>query len=181
MENVVLKFREGDIESFERIFHQFYNRMCAFSIKYVQQKEVAEEIVDDAFLVIWQRMASFEDIYKLKSYLYITVRNSSLDYLKKKGEIIPLDIEISDTSNNIEYNIIEEETHSMLFRALATLPAKSRKVFEMSCLDGIKYKDIADEMQISLNTVKSQRARALLLLKEYFKANSFYTLLLGTF
>lgn len=180
IENIILKFREGKIEAFEIIFHQLYSRLCSFSLNYTKDNIIAEEVVGDSFLLVWNRRENFEDINGLKSYLYTTVRNASLDYLKKNGEVIRIDIETPDSTKNIEFQMIEEESHSMLYHALDSLPDKCRKVFKMSCLDGVKYLDIADEMQISLNTVKSQRARAIQLLKDRLKDQRFYTLLLST-
>ena len=180
IENIISDFKIGKVEAFEKIFHQLYARLCSFSINYTKNVEIAEELVGDSFLVIWNKHEKFDDIISLKSYLYATVRNASLDYLKKKGEVIPIDIEFPDSTKNMEYFIIEEETHNMLYKALDTLPDKCKQVFEMSCLDGVKYQDIADEMQISLNTVKSQRARAIQLLKDRFKNQRFYTLFLST-
>lgn len=180
LDALISEFRKGRLEAFEAIFHQLYSRLCAFSFKYVKKTELAEEIVGDSFIIVWERRQSFDNLQSLKSYLYTTVRNASLDHLKKKGELVVLDTDQPDSTLNKEYAIIEEETHSMLYQALDSLPYKCRRVFEMSCLDGVKYQDIADEMQISLNTVKSQRARAIQLLKDHFKGHSFYSILLST-
>lgn len=180
IENTISEFRKGNVEAFEKIFHQLYSRLCSYSLNYTKDNATAEEVVGDSFLVVWNRREKFSDINGVKSYLYATVRNASLDHLKKNGEVIPIDIETPDSTKNMEFRMIEEETHSMLYQALDTLPGKCRKVFEMSCLDNVKYQDIADEMQISLNTVKSQRARAIQLLKDQFKDQRFYTLLLST-
>jgi len=179
IENIILKFREGKIEAFESVFHQLYSRLCSFSLDYTKDNTIAEEVVGDSFLVVWNRREKFKDINGLKSYLYSTVRNASLDYLKKNGEVIPIDIETPDSTKNMEFQMIEEEIHSMLYHALDSLPDKCKKVFKMSCLDGVKYQDIADDMQISLNTVKSQRARAIQLLKDKFDGQPFYTLFLS--
>ena len=178
IENIVSDFRDGHVAAFERIFHKLYARLCSFSLSYTRDNTVAEEIVGDSFLVVWNKREQFKDINGLKSYLYTTVKNASLDYLKKSGEAIPIDINTPDSNKNMEFRMIEEETHSMLYSALDSLPAKCRRVFELSCLDDVKYQDI-DEMQISLNTVKSQRARAIQLLKDHFKGQSFYTLVLS--
>ncbi|MEQ6118399.1 RNA polymerase sigma-70 factor [Reichenbachiella sp. MALMAid0571] len=178
--DIVSDFRAGHVAAFESIFHKLYARLCSFSLSYTRDNAATEEIVGDSFLIVWNKREQFKDINGLKSYLYTTVKNASLDYLKKSGEAIPIDINTPDSTKNMEFRMIEEETHSMLYSALDSLPAKCRRVFELSCLDGVKYQDIADEMQISLNTVKSQRARAIQLLKDHFKGQSFYTLFLST-
>jgi RNA polymerase sigma-70 factor (ECF subfamily) len=79
----------------------------------------------------------------------------------------------------MEQLILEEEVHYLLFQALDSLPEKCRQVFELSCLEGMKYKDIAEDLQISINTVKSQRARAIDLLRKQLKDYPFFQLFLS--
>lgn len=141
---------------------------------------VAEEIVEDVLLALWQKHHKMGEIENLKSYLYAMVRNASIDHLKKEKSFERYDVEKHNSVAMVEQFIIEEETHAILFQALETLPDKCRKVFELSCLEGVKYKDIAEDLQISINTVKSQRARAIELLKQHLKDYPFFQLLLAT-
>ncbi len=164
---------------FKVIFDAYYKRLFAFSFKYVENTYAAEDIVEGVLLTLWQKRQNLNKIKHLKSYLYTMVRNASLDYLKKEKKFVRLDLDKHDAAAVMEQFIIEEETHSILFQALENLPQKSRKVFELSCIQGMKYKDIAEELQISLNTVKSQRARAIELLKKQLKDYPIYQLLLS--
>ena len=172
--------KQGDKKAFRAIFDAYYKRLYAFSIKYVEDNYAAEDIVEGVLLLLWQKRHSMDKVQNLKSYLYSMVRNASLDYLKKEKKLVRLDIEKHDSVAMMEQFVIEEETHAILFQALDTLPPKSRKVFELSCLKGMKYKDIAEELHISLNTVKSQRARAIELLKKQLKNYPFFQLFLAT-
>ena len=166
---------KGNIKDYDELFYMFYGRLCAFAMRYVKDQESAEEVVEEAMVVLWEKREKFDSIAGLKSYLYSTVRNASLDLLKKNEKTVSLDTlagrESLTTTDNF---IIEEEVHATLYHALASLPPKSRRVFELSCLEGLKYSEIADEMGISLNTVKSQRARAIELLKEMLKDYPYY-------
>ena len=166
-------------ETFKDLFIALYPRLISYSFKYVQEKFSAEEIVEDCFVTLWERRESLAHIDDIKPYLYIMVRNSSLKYLEKSKKIISLKKKHHDSAIMIEHDIIEEEVHAViLYQALDKLPVKCRKVFELSCLDGMKYKDIAQELDISVNTVKSQRARAIELLKKHLKNNPYLLLLL---
>lgn len=100
------------------------------------------------------------------------VRNGSLLALKKEQKVVELDHKLSDETTEFDFNILEEELYSDLIDALNSLPEKCKEVFELSCLEGMKYKDIAEQLNISINTVKSQRARAIELLKEKLKNHS---------
>lgn len=126
----------------------------------------AEEVVEDVMLELWENRLKFEKVNDVKSYLYTMVKNGSLAALKKQQKNVKLDESLSDDVLEFDYNILEEEVFSVLIDALNSLPEKCREVFELSCLEGMKYKDIAEQLAISMNTVKSQRARAIELLKE---------------
>jgi RNA polymerase sigma-70 factor (ECF subfamily) len=172
--------KKGDTRTYKTIFDTYYKRLYAFSFKYVEDTYAAEEIVENIFLVLWQKRHSMDKVENLKSYLYSMVRNASLDYLKKEKKFVRFDVDKHDSTALMEQFIIEEETHAILFQALESLPLKCRKVFELSCLEGVKYKDIAEDLQISINTVKSQRARAIELLKRHLKDYPFFQILLAT-
>ncbi|WNH09507.1 RNA polymerase sigma-70 factor [Thalassobellus suaedae] len=172
--------KKGDKNAFKVIFNTYYKRLYLFSLNYVEDKYAAEEIVENVLLKLWQKRNKLDKIDNLKSYLYTMVRNASLDYIKKEKKFIRLDLEKHDSVTLKDQFIIEEETYAVLFQALDTLPSKCRKVFELSCLEGLKYKDIAEDLQISINTVKSQRARAIELLKSHLKNHPFFQILLAT-
>ena len=173
-------FEKGDVYSYKVIFNTFYNRLYAFSLNYVEDTYAAEDIVENVFLVLWQKKNDFGKVENLKSYLYSMVRNASIDYLKKEERSVTLDIDKHDTIELLDQHIIEEETHALLYKALDSLPAKCRKVFELSCLEGVKYKDISEELEISINTVKSQRARAIELLKQNLKDYPLFQIFLAS-
>lgn len=100
------------------------------------------------------------------------VKNGSVTALKKQQKNVKLDESLSDDVLEFDFNILEEEVYAVLIEALNSLPEKCKEVFELSCLEGMKYKDIAEQLAISVNTVKSQRARAIELLKERLKNHS---------
>ncbi|MCR8668010.1 RNA polymerase sigma-70 factor [Aestuariibaculum sp. M13] len=172
--------KKGDKSAFKSIFDIYFKRLCVFALNYVQDQFTAEEVVENTLLKLWQKRSKLDNVENLKSYLYTMVRNACVDYNKKEKKLIRLDIKKHDNVSLNDPFVVEEETHAALYAALETLPEKCRKVFELSCLDGIKYKDIAEDLKISLNTVKSQRARAISLLKLYLKDHPFYAVFLAS-
>lgn len=175
--------KEGDEKAFKLIFNSFYPRLYVFSLNYLKDSAVAEEIVGDVFVKLWEKRKEIDKIINLKSYLYMMVRNASIDHLKNKHIHKNVLFETVEHDSHTVMNefVIEEEVHSLLFKALEALPKKCKRVFELSCIEGLKYKDIAEDLQISINTVKSQRTRAIKLLKLQLKDYSFLYALLGLF
>ncbi|SFS64954.1 RNA polymerase sigma-70 factor, ECF subfamily [Zhouia amylolytica] len=155
--------------SYKEIFYSFYPRLLSFCEKYVKDTYAAEEIVEECMLYLWERKSDMNKIDDLKSYLYTMVKHKSYAYLKQTQKVVSLDAYKDDALSQEDAYIIEEEVHAILISALEKLPERCRKVFELSCLEGLKYKDIAEDMDISVNTVKSQRARAIELLKIQLK------------
>ncbi|WP_236958062.1 RNA polymerase sigma-70 factor [Joostella atrarenae] len=153
-------------EAFESLFNELYTRLFAYCFDYVKDQYVAEEIVEEAMLFLWERREDLDHIKNIKAYMYSVVRNKSYTFLNKKQQTVHLEDEMYDAPVEIDSEIIEEEVYAVLIEALEILPEKCRKVFELSCIEGLKYKDIAEDMGISVNTVKSQRARAIELLKK---------------
>ena len=94
----ISKFRDGDIDAFENIFYQLHPRLCSFSSRYTKNAASSEEIVSDSFIILWNNRQKFKDFSSLKSYLYITVRNASLDFLKKNREGIAIEDVYSDST-----------------------------------------------------------------------------------
>ncbi len=172
--------KKDDAKAFKIIFDTFYKRLYTFSFNYVSESYAAEEVIENVFFKLWKERHKLDRVENLKSYLYTMTRNASLDYIKKEKQFVRLDPEKHGSSTLMNQYIITEETHAILFQALETLPKKCRKVFELSCIEGVKYKDIAEDLQISINTVKSQRARAIELLKKHLKNHPLFQVILAS-
>lgn len=144
----------------------------SYSYGFVKDNFLAEEVVGNVMLQLWENRVKFEKIIDVKSYLYTMVRNGSFLILKKEQKGIQLNHELSHETLDFDFNILEEELYATLIEALNSLPEKCKEVFELSCIEGLKYKDVAEQLNISINTVKSQRARAIELLKIKLKNHS---------
>ncbi|MFH6937542.1 sigma-70 family RNA polymerase sigma factor [Flavobacterium sp. FlaQc-30] len=154
------------------MFYSLYPRLVSYSYGFVKDNFLAEEVVGNVMLQLWENRVKFEKIIDVKSYLYTMVRNGSFLILKKEQKGIQLNPELSHETLDFDFNVLEEELYSTLIQALNSLPEKCKEVFELSCIEGLKYKDVAEQLNISINTVKSQRARAIELLKVKLKNHS---------
>lgn len=158
----------SDEKSFEKLFNLFYGRLVSFSEHYTHNRELSEEIVSEVFVKIWNKRKEIGDINNIESYLFIAVKNQSLNNLSKTQFS---SIEVSamhqpELSNLIEvFNPEKElETQELLHSiniAIDSLPPQCRTVFKMIKEDGMKYKEVAEILNISSRTVETQLVRAL--------------------
>lgn len=163
---------EGSTESFEKLFNFYCQLLINFSRRYVLDKQAAENIVQDIFVKVWTNRASLDPDKSIKSYLYTSVKNESLKYLRH------LDVErrsadklVSSDSlgNNPENQLDHSELENKINDAIAGLPEKCREIFSMNRFDNLKYTEIAEILNISVKTVETQMGRALKKLREALK------------
>ncbi|PWJ58574.1 RNA polymerase sigma-70 factor (ECF subfamily) [Dyadobacter jejuensis] len=155
--------------SFATLFDQNYPGLLYFSFKLIGDKEEAEDIVQNAFISYWKGRDTVQgELNAIKSYLYTTVRHSCMDLLKHRTVIKKhrdqLDADPID-DRLVENEIIRSEVLSEIFNAIENLPAGCRQVLEMSYWQGKKNLEISEELGVSVNTVKTQKQRALQLLR----------------
>jgi len=151
----------------EETFRCYYKPLCLYAMHYLHDMDLVEDVVQDCFVELWERMNAEKTVSSVKSYLYMMVRNRCLDTLKKDNQIdynsIPSDLEnIIQDEEAEERSLIE----ARLWTAIDSLPERCREVFLLSKRDGLKYKEIADKLDISVNTVENQVSKALRILKE---------------
>lgn len=154
-------------ESFKNIFLLYYRPLCLFAIHYLKNIDNAEDIVQDCFTEIWARKDYVDDTGNLKSYLFTMVRNRCID--KLRGDFyIDSNIQPSDLEDIISDEECEERSfdEARMWTILDTLPVKCREVFLLAKRDGMKYEEIAEEMNISVNTVRNQMNKAIKRLEE---------------
>jgi RNA polymerase sigma-70 factor (family 1) len=161
----------NDEQAFAELFRYFYDRLLRFSIQYVHVREAAEEIVSDVFVKIWNRRSTITAIDNLEVYLFVAVRNLSLNYLEQFSSlrIMPLsDSGISQLTNTVDPER-EMEWKEILFKMdqeVCKLPEQCRKVFRLIKEEGFKYKEVAAILNISPRTVETQLFRAMRRLNE---------------
>ncbi len=171
--------KEGDRKGLKEIFDLLYTPLCLFSEKFVGKREVAEDIVQEVFISFWEKK-SYESIKSnLSSYLYRSVRNKSINYLRAlkiktcdwMDDYLEIYEEIDDTQ---EY---KEEILKKTHQAIEELPKGCRNVFTSVTFNKLSYKQAAEYHNISINTVRSQLQRATKKLHEKLDGLSFLILM----
>lgn len=159
---------------FEKIFDDNYRRLYAHALRYVQNEEDAEDIVADVFYEFWKRIDEIDLDSGIVTYLYRAVATRALNLLRHRN-ISPIRLEtlkaISEKrlefiANDDIYDVVTaKEINEAIRDALSELPEKCRQVFVLSYINGLKNKDIAEAMDISVRTVEAHIYKALKLLR----------------
>lgn len=169
-----------DKKSFKIFFEEFYPSVCVYAGKYLKDIDLAEDFAQEAFIEFWKSNGQFTDIKAIKGFIYTVTRNKCLNHLKITGihdNILKNDLLLDDYFYEL---ILEEETYSIVHNAVNKLATQSRKIIWLS-LEGNKNQDIADHLQVSVNTVKTLKKNAYKELRNLLKDHVYVILLLSHF
>lgn len=167
----------GDIDAFKHFFESLYPSLCLFANRYLRDPDASLDITQDAFVYIWKMKDKIHSIDSAKTYLYKYVRNRSLNYLRDQKQRSLLNYEQLNSETFFRDNLIEEETYQLIYKAIWNLPPQGQKVIELA-LDGLKNQEIAEELNITINTVKTIKQRAFKVMREELKENVFVLFML---
>ncbi|HTN07107.1 RNA polymerase sigma-70 factor [Agriterribacter sp.] len=155
----------GNEQSFRALYDCYYNKLYHFAFAMVKTREAAEEIVEDVFIKIWNIRHSLPGVHNIKVYLYTATKNTSLNFLAKKVKenlTQPFDcihIELAET-NSPEELMITSELYKKIQQAIGALPPRCKIIFKLVREDKLKYKEVAEVLNISVNTIDAQMAIA---------------------
>lgn len=160
----------GDQKAFQVIFHQHYKALCYFAQSIILDRQEAEDLVQETFSKLWNKRADFPTANSIKAFLYIATKNASLNFIKSRERQLSREKEFSyllDDELPADFDPILTETEiiSELYAEIENLPKQCQRVFKMSYLEGVKNEDIATHLNISYNTVRTQKLRALKLIR----------------
>ena len=161
--------KNGDAKVFECIFRFHFQPLWEFACYYLQDREIAENIVQDVFLYLWQHKKKLKIDMDLKAYLYAAVKNKSLNqkrHRKVVKELAKLHVWLPDSIEMPDVRVHRMEIEKAVEKAIQELPAKRRMVFCMHRFEKLTYKEIAKIQGISTKTVETQMKRALLFLEK---------------
>lgn len=167
---LIIFIKQGNTKAFELLFNRYHKKLYHFTFSLLRSKEEAEEVVQDVFAKLWEMRHELDESVSYGGYLYKATRNMSLNILRKKinaryySESI-----IRDLSNpaNLTYSSVDHnELNEFYKKALLKVPEKRKRIFLLSREEGMSYKEIAAELNISVNTVDTQIRRTLEYLRE---------------
>lgn len=156
------------LHNFEAIFKKYYGSLCYYATRYVVDVEVSADLVQDVFVNLLETSNSFKSAEHLRNYLYLAVRNSCLNYLHKNELKERHEHYVRENEPLAEFpdeEVLTAEVYRRLKEAVDELPLECRKILYLSYFDGVENERIAEQLQISVNTVRAQKMRGKKLLK----------------
>jgi RNA polymerase sigma-70 factor, ECF subfamily len=172
-QQVLVTLKEGSESAFEMLFRTYYRPLCQYAYSFLNDRDEAEEVVQAAFINIWDKREHMEIQSSLKAYLYRIVRNSCLNVIKhekvKKQHVAHEMVHAESMHESVSQSVISSELEERIATAMKTLPEQCRLVFQLSRFEELKYAEIADQLNISVKTVENQIGKALKIMREQLK------------
>lgn len=165
------EMKQGKEYAFDFFFNYYYPGLCVYAQNmFSLPEEETKNVVQDVFLKFWNDRRKIEISTSVRSYLFVSVKNRSLDYLrKKKKQGTKIELEGTDFSEEAIDTYVLSELETLFKESLNKLPTRCREVFELSRFEGLKNRDIAKQLDISEKTVENQMTKALKILKVELK------------
>jgi RNA polymerase sigma-70 factor (ECF subfamily) len=169
----VEKIKRGDMREFERLFRAHYKPLCIYAENITGNALDAEDLVSNLFLWLWEKHEQLQIRSSIESYITSAVRHDALNYLKHaevearyraKAEYQLMHMDLLNPDADAETplsDILEKERNEQIENALRTLPPQCCEIFTLHKMDGLSYQEVADKLNISINTVRTQLTRAM--------------------
>ncbi len=172
---IVKSLKEGNKHAFKQLFERYYDRLVAYITTYTNDKIQSEDIVQQAFINLWEDKSKLDETKSPRAYLYAISYNRYIDSIKnaKKQEKL-----LNQIWEHALRDRIQEDTETLekriqkMKQVIDSLPPKCKEIIHMNKIQGVKYKEIATEMGISVKTVESQMRIAFTKIREAFKGDS---------
>ena len=154
-----------DTQAYKQLFLLFYPSLVSFAVSIIRSKELSEEIVSDVFMKIWEKRHQLDKIENLSYYLFTAVKNRCLNELNTSKNKVGLEIndtvfEFRSLYHDPEQKMISAETIDQIQKAIRELPPRCRLIFKLVKEEGLKYKEVAELMQLSVKTIENQMSLA---------------------
>ncbi|MCC5930718.1 MAG: RNA polymerase sigma-70 factor [Cyclobacteriaceae bacterium] len=173
-QDALSKIRQGEKKAFEHLFRNFYAPLTSYACRFLNDTEEAEEVVQDLFYNLWKNRERFHIEDSVKAYLYRAVRNTCINKTKHdkiKRAFADLNLQQINQDEKRTLDELEAKELAVLIeKGISEMPQERRKVFLMSREEGLKYREIAAELGISVKTVENQMGKALQHMREFLKA-----------
>ncbi len=169
-EDIIIPFNQGDQEVFARIYQELYPFIFSYTRRLADSSAAAQDIVSDSFIKLWKNRGGFENLAKVKSFVFQTARNACLDYLKharlEREKAVLLSKQLEEPAENLlEAAERRAELLDLIYREIERLPRQRRLIFQLYYLSGLTNTEIAARLGISEKSVSNQKTLAMKTLK----------------
>jgi RNA polymerase sigma-19 factor, ECF subfamily len=164
-----IPFNPRKEDTVENLFRHHFEPLCRLAMKYIGDFDNAKDIVHEVFIAFWQKFDTLPGDTNYKSYLFTAVKNKSFNYLRDQKKHLKIVEAETFAAPEPEESVEKEELEREIEFALNLLPDRCREVFELSRFEGMKYGQIAEQLNISVKTVEGQMSKALRLLRNHLR------------
>jgi len=157
-----------DIAEFEKIFKLYFTQLTAYALKYTKDLDSAKEIVHTVFVNTWEKRVSLKAELNIRSYLYTSVYNRCLNYIRDNKKTVAIDESFANTlPAEAQATLENTELQTRIDAIIESLPNRCRQIFILSRYEELKYSGIAERLNISVKTVEAQMSKALKILRQH--------------
>jgi RNA polymerase sigma-70 factor (family 1) len=164
------RLQQGDEAAFRYVMDRYLPIIINFSKKFISNKAVAEDVAEETFIKLWKNRAQIGSFQSVKAFLFIAARNGCLNELRRAKNLErrhhAYTASIEEETGLFANEIIRAEVKAEIYKTMEHLPEKIKRVFQLSFLEGLPNREIARRLDVSVNTVKAQKSRAIELVKE---------------
>lgn len=161
---LLYELSQGNELAFTKLYNEYKNVVFSTALKITKSRMLAEEVVQDVFLKIWQNHENLAEITNIENYLFIISRNHIFDMIKKiaRDTSIVVDTNYKSTSTNDTEDAIKDDQYNVILNQIVDqLPPQQQKIYKMAKWDGLSHQKIGEDLGISTETVKKHMAQAL--------------------
>lgn len=161
---------DNNLIAFEALYQRYKKKLYFFSLQYLGNEADAEDVVQAVFINLWEHRSTLDETRSIKSYIYKSATNNIINILKKRAireKYIMNEMVIADLYSDQAYNqIYYQDLKRSINEILSKLPPQQQKIFHLSRFMGLSYKEIAEELGLSVRTVENQCYRAMKVIKK---------------
>lgn len=160
MSTIIDDIRQGNRAAFRELFEDYYPILCVFAMRYLRDEEQSKDVAQEVLLSYWERREDFEDLFKVKGYLYTAARNRCLNIIKH-GRVDAGYVQevLAGPDYYFEDEVVRQETYLLVRKAVEGLPVQMRRIIELA-MQGKKNAEIAQELSIAEGTVHTLKKTA---------------------
>lgn len=169
-EELMQRFRNGDEQAFTELYNNFYERLYWYGMKFIKEEPEVEDIISEAYIQMWKKRQNFTDFESVAAFLHVTIRNQCYNFFKHRQIKIghqPELIHLLEEQQTGDFFIeqLQVELMRKIYEQVELLPIKMKEIFLLSYEEGLKPQQIAERLNLNVQTVKNRKVTVLKVLK----------------
>jgi len=168
-EELMHEIKAGNMLAFDELYRKYIRRLYRFSYSILKSREEAENIVQNVFLNLWQNREKAEKISSVKYYVFTIAYNSAISIIRKKAresQFIEYVKTLQDMKEPVDLQFEYKELDERVSAIINSLPVRQKEVYQLHRIEGLKYAEISERLNISINTIENHMSRALKTIRE---------------